>query len=573
MKKLLLGIFLFICLSDFVAADIFFNADKIDSLVTASRMYLYEGRVEDADSLMQMVDFLKLEKLDLGYYYLTNSFLNQKKGNQSKAAINIQKAMEIFQKYGKDKDKAEANLIWGIFYEGINLPDKAAESYFDGLKYYQDKKPSKIQLYLLLGLVKTASEKDYFLNEAEEILPKLNNRNDSLLYYKAKAYSEVDIKARHLLYLRILNDYTDLFDSRGRINLYGSLAVDCQVLGKNDSANYYLAKAEQILKESDLSNLQLIHYFFIKVYIDTKSGRIAEAERSIDLIIDSTQSQPGLLSQAYLRKSHIQYSQKKYADANTSLLRHVKYEKEKFMSIQDNQISLLTIRYKLNQQEVELLRIRNFWLTITIGLFVAFFILSILFLIQRRKVYHEKQALKDLVSITSAERLELERKFHFSRDLLHKTAYANEGNQKDETLKYNKPIIPVGLIGTYKEWKDFRSEFIYQHPLFFERLKKRHPDLNALDFKYCFCIFSRLTIQQTANIHGVTYDAVKKARSRLKNKFSLNTVDELPIYLESIDQQIIDLHKNIPENNQSLYEILYNYVKKYYKKLIHWKSM
>jgi tetratricopeptide (TPR) repeat protein len=76
-------------------------------------------------------------------------------------------------------------------------------------------------------------------------------------------------------------------------------------------------------------------------------------------------------------------------------------------------------------------------------------------------------------------------------------------------------------ILTEADWKNFRQLFEQVYPGFFIRLKEKMPDLSATDTRLLALTKLQLPPKDMASMLGVSYDAVKKARQRLRKKINL----------------------------------------------------
>ena len=109
------------------------------------------------------------------------------------------------------------------------------------------------------------------------------------------------------------------------------------------------------------------------------------------------------------------------------------------------------------------------------------------------------------------------------RDEINKENYLNdrEGN-------INRLL--EATILTDDDWIKFRQLFEKVYPGFFIRLKEKMPDLSAADTRLLALTKLQLPPKNMASMLGVSYDAVKKARQRLRKKINLpeeGTLEEL----------------------------------------------
>jgi len=70
-------------------------------------------------------------------------------------------------------------------------------------------------------------------------------------------------------------------------------------------------------------------------------------------------------------------------------------------------------------------------------------------------------------------------------------------------------------------WEDFKIVFEEVHPNFFMELKERFPELTTNDLRHLAYIKLNLQIKEIAKLTGVSIQAVKIARNRLKKKIDL----------------------------------------------------
>ncbi|MBO9564151.1 MAG: tetratricopeptide repeat protein [Niastella sp.] len=85
-------------------------------------------------------------------------------------------------------------------------------------------------------------------------------------------------------------------------------------------------------------------------------------------------------------------------------------------------------------------------------------------------------------------------------------------------------------ILTEDDWRTFRDLFEKVYPGFFVRLRDKMPDLSAADTRLIALTKLQLPPKDMAAMLGVSYDAIKKARQRLRKKINLpeeGSLDEL----------------------------------------------
>ncbi len=495
-------------------------------LLEGSSLNLYKNRIFKSDSLLNLVDSLELTDEVLGFYYLNKGLLNHKRGRIKESIGYIEKATEIFEKNNFGRGKADADLAIGIVFEDKNLPTEAAKSYFDALGYYDNHQQSEKYFYVLMGLARTAPDKDIFFNKAREYLNKNPDEYNSFYLIKTQAYIERDIQKKHMLYRKALESCSINSDPREFVNIYSSLALDCRMLGNIDSANLYLQRADQLVETGKIPQTRLLHYRLIKAYIYFYSGKVDIAMAVLDSAIKYSGEQPAMLKEAIFRKAEINASQKNYKSAISDLLVYLQNIKEDFRSKQTNQLALLSIRYQVRQKQMDLLKERNRWLLAMIFLLIVFITLFIILVYKKNKSNREKQAMKDLVSITISDRDKWQRSFELISDEFK--------NQIQKNHSLGKRDLDDNDIF---KWEDFRVRFVSRNPLFIEKLTKNYPRLTSTNIRYCMCISCDMSNNTIAGLLAVSKDAVKKARGKLKREFNLESVNLLSNYLNSFKEE------------------------------------
>ena len=181
----------------------------------------------------------------------------------------------------------------------------------------------------------------------------------------------------------------------------------------------------------------------------------------------------------------------------------------------------------------------NTWMVFSYSLITIFILLVIFTLFYLRKIKYEKKNLESLLSTSNAQRSEFEKKFKITRDKLLETYNTKTENIRNDILNQRLQKVSSFNKVEYMRWEDFRLDFKFRHPFYFDKILTAHPRLTSIDLKYCSCFYCEFTNQQTSILLAVTQDAVKKAKQKLKKKFNLESVHELSNFLHSIDHLTI----------------------------------
>lgn len=146
---------------------------------------------------------------------------------------------------------------------------------------------------------------------------------------------------------------------------------------------------------------------------------------------------------------------------------------------------------------------------------------------QARMETELQSAQRELLAFTQMlrEKNELIESFRKELDALQLT---DDQQLTERTGQLNQLLNSTIL--TEQDWKDFRLLFDKVHPGFFVRLKEKMADLSPADTRLLALTKLQLAPKEMASMLGLTYEAIKKSRQRLRKKINLpeeGSLDEL----------------------------------------------
>lgn len=113
----------------------------------------------------------------------------------------------------------------------------------------------------------------------------------------------------------------------------------------------------------------------------------------------------------------------------------------------------------------------------------------------------------------------------------------NMAGSKSDVLKGIKEIEDIfSFLAPEKLGKDFAVYVEQETQDFYNKLKKRHPDLSLLDLRLCTLIKLGLNTKEIANLTNKSVRGVESGKFRLKKKLNLDTSKEIYDYLLEIEQ-------------------------------------
>jgi tetratricopeptide (TPR) repeat protein len=142
-----------------------------------------------------------------------------------------------------------------------------------------------------------------------------------------------------------------------------------------------------------------------------------------------------------------------------------------------------------------------------------------------------RNARRELMTFTNAlkEKNELIETFRSEIEFLHETGQSNQSERMEQIAQLlNSTIL------TEEDWKEFRNLFDKVYPGFFIRLKEKFTDLSPADTRLLALTKLQLAPKEMAAMLGITYDAIKKSRQRLRKKIDLPEEGSLDEVVETI---------------------------------------
>ena len=128
--------------------------------------------------------------------------------------------------------------------------------------------------------------------------------------------------------------------------------------------------------------------------------------------------------------------------------------------------------------------------------------------------------------------------------------FEREANRKNELIKQLEKITKLPAKNITSEIKRITNEIIYDtqktneqeftqrfdnlYSGFYAKLKQKFPRLTTNEMKLCSYFVLNLSTKEVATIQFQTYDAVRKARTRLRKKLGISHNDDLHQFLLEI---------------------------------------
>lgn len=120
-------------------------------------------------------------------------------------------------------------------------------------------------------------------------------------------------------------------------------------------------------------------------------------------------------------------------------------------------------------------------------------------------------------------------------EMLLELAEKMDNTAMEDDLKFSelKALVKKSMRSD-RNWESFLKHFDVTHFNFFRKLKDLYPNLTTNDEKHCAFLKMKLSNKEVAAITGVTPDAVKKARQRLKIKLNVPSDETLKRFIDKV---------------------------------------
>ncbi|MFK7785514.1 MAG: tetratricopeptide repeat protein [Crocinitomicaceae bacterium] len=294
----------------------------------------------------------------------------------------------------------------------------------------------------------------------------------------------------------------------------------------------------QIERETDNLDLAL-NYGYQALKIDEKMYRDGVSDRA---------EIHYLIADLYHRKEMVDSSATHYEQGNT-ITYHDGLERAEFENILTQNILLAAEADKIKSQHLEgeiteLVDLNHVW---KISFFITFFLTALLlflYLLLLRKRIRSKNY--------SNRASELSIQLNKSRDLVkQKEKQISEvikttselgsviqllANDNPNSLSIRDLDLKIKSVNKNlhreRKWEDFLETFQQEHPDFRQNLIKKFPKLSQNELKIAIYLKGGLSVNEIANIKGISTEGTRTAIKRLGNKLNITNKKELITFLD-----------------------------------------
>lgn len=452
---------------------------------------------------------------------------------------HLLKAHEAFQKIGYENVPNASGYLYnlGLAYYRFEEWDKALETFLAAMHYPFYVSRDEINTYNAIGLI-YSRQKEWdkaALFYHQTIAIAITNNNTTWIGIASGNLGNVFLQRGQndsaLFYHRINYFINSSAGSRAPEDAaLTSLAIAAAFVrqSQTDSALYYIKSAKRLARESaeDVTGILEFRKRLLTVLIEL--NKKTNNYRTVSLLSDSLTT--------------VKDSLKQILDAKILSRAVEKAETDRYAA-----------ELKLMETQKNLNRLR-FYIVIA-ALLLIIVIGSLLF--NRFRMRKQRQAELDdkEKKLLSMEKKSAEENLKHAEELLsaylttitEKTALIENLDAEMQRLKesaypvnslegiaINMERLISSTILTDNDWRRFRNLFEQAHPGFLYRLKEKYADLSPAEIRLLILTKLKLPSREMARMLGITIEAIRKSRYRVRKKLNLNEESNL----ESLIQQI-----------------------------------
>jgi DNA-binding CsgD family transcriptional regulator len=500
---------------------------------------------ERLDSLISKIDTIHLTRSDSGRYLLIKGFHHSWQGHYARSIHEISASESIFSDLGDDYHLNINNLVKAFTFEYINLDNDAAGLYLSCNEYFKNKKLEGLKIYSTLGLIRLSNvinlDKAALIDDARANIFKLKSpifegllyatlgiieKSDSLKinYYELAKKNFILAKSWHRTYSTEINQ------------LFPKIRLDHSV----QMEQYYWQLIDKYKFYTPIEFLRM-RYRYAQGYLYSKQGKSKDAILTFKNILKELDSKkiPEIELDCVKFLAVLNMRLGNYKEASEYQYQQTELEKENKEILQQNQILALSSHYRfteLEQDKVALkLKYKNtFFLLCIISLVFTFILFLTMHTLKQSRLKREILRLKNIEIEEQFGNLlkSLENQRNKNQSLIEQVETTRSQYKDSQSITRLLLEIEQQQI---KSWHELEEKFMELRHVWFNNIRKELPELTPTELRYCICLYLDLSNTSIANLCNVSVEAIKSAKKRLRNKFSLNEASEISDFLKKFE--------------------------------------
>jgi len=500
---------------------------------------------ENLDSLLSKIDTTNITPYEQARISTIHGITQNDKGEFDECIRELEKAETVFINQSDDYHSHINQLIRAFSFEYLGLDSNASDLYVECDNYFEKNHLDKFRFYSSLGLLRMSTHLmlnntvliERIKKDAEQFKEPLY---EGILYATMGKIEKND--SLSLLYYERAKTIFILAHRWPRV-----YTIEMNVLFKQLKRSppetiqlYYNSFTNKKYSYTPTPD-QLVDYKFGQAYLFSLQGRNMEAIKvanqefmeSIDLKLPRREFEcVRLLSFLYQRIGD-------FKNAYYTLIRINELSEKNMDALQKSRLLALGAHYRYTELEREKLdlkvKVQKSLLTLSAMTLVFVVIFAVSWFLYKDSKH--KQVILKLKNVEIKDQI---------NNLLH--SLDNQTNRNADLVKqveelkveYNDSSKISEFLQTIDKnqitsWMEYEAIFMSLRPGWIEKLKQEVPGLSATDLKYCMCLYFNLNNYTISKLCEVGSDAIKSAKKRIRDKFSLDDATEIYIFLKKFE--------------------------------------
>lgn len=500
---------------------------------------------ENLDSLLGKIDTTHITPNEQARIRTIRGLTQFNNGEFDKCIKELEKAETVFINQEDFYHSNVNKLIRAFTFEYLKLDKNATDLYVDCEAYFDKNHFDKFKFYASLGLLRLSKQlildENTLINQLKQDAKRFNDP-----IFNALLYSTIgDIEKNDSL--SIINYEMSICEFSRAHRWSRVYTIELKTLftklrqNPSETAQLFYENFPNKKYSFVPTSEQQLSYRYGQAYLFALQGKnkpsIEVANQVLNEAVASNSSSVEsdcvhLLAVLYKKISD-------FKNAHMMLERYHALVEKSRIALQQNQLLALGAHYRYAKLEQEKLDLKDKVQKsiLLLAVIVLFFIVLFSFGWFSLKESRYKQVILQSKNIEIMDQI---------NNLLSSLDKQEEKNdmliQQVEGLKvqYNDSYKISQLLQALDKkqiatWMEYETCFLSLRPGWVEKLKQEMPELTATDLKYCMCLYFNLNNYTISKLCDVGLDAIKSAKKRIRNKFSLDDATEIYVFLKKFD--------------------------------------
>ena len=501
---------------------------------------------ENLDSLLNKIDTTNFTPHEQARIRTIRGLIQNDKGEFDVCIRELEKAETVFINHKDDYHRYISKLIRAFAFEYLKLNSNASDLFVECDGYFERKHLEKFRFYSSLGILRMSK---HLLLDEKVLIDRIKKDAEQFKdpHYEGLLYATVGLTEKN-------DSLSNINYERARIYLTNAnrwsrvYTLELNMLFKKLKQNpteatqlYYNNFPNKNFRYTP-NVQQRIRYKYGQAYLFALQGKnlkaIEVANRVLNEAVESNMHKEesdcvNLLANLYMRISD-------FKNAYYMLERYNLLKEQTMNELQKNRLLALGAHYRYAELEREKLdlkvKVQKSLLTLSAVSLVFIVIFAVgWFLFKESRHKQEILKLKNIEIEDQIKNLLLSLDKHVYRNADLISQVENLKVQYNDSSKISEFLQAIEKK-QITSWLEYESIFMSLRPGWIEGLKQQKKfGLSVTDLRYCMCFYFNLSNKNITELLKVSPDAIKSAKKRIRDKFSLDEASEIYLFLKSFE--------------------------------------